>query len=153
MKQIIVIDTNIAFSVFLNVNSRISQVLLNGSKYYDFYAPEYIKTELIAHKDRIKTIGKLDEEKFLELFALIIWNIRILNHSLIPKEYYQNALDICNNIDVNDTAFIAINDFVKGRLWTGDKKLLSGLASKGYKRIITTDKIFSDFISKISKQK
>jgi predicted nucleic acid-binding protein len=153
MKRIIVIDTNIAFSTFLNVNSRISQVLLNGNKYYDFYAPEYIKTELIEHKDRIKSIGKLDEERFLELFALIMRNIRILNHSLIPKEYYQNAFDICKDIDIDDTAFIAINDFVRGRLWTGDKKLIYGLTSKGYKRIIITNEIFSDFIRKINKQK
>jgi predicted nucleic acid-binding protein len=137
----------------LNINSRISQVLLNGFKYFDFYAPEYIKTELIEHKSRIKTIGKLDEERFLELYALIMRNIRILNHSIIPKEFYQNALDICKDIDIDDTAFIATNDFVRGRLWSGDKKLLNGLTNKGYKRIITTNEIFSDFILKINKQK
>ena len=37
----IVIDTNIAFSAFLNVDSRIGQIILTGHKNYDFYAPEY----------------------------------------------------------------------------------------------------------------
>ena len=42
MKRIVV-DTNVAFSTFLNINSRIGQILLNGSKHYNFFAPEYIK--------------------------------------------------------------------------------------------------------------
>lgn len=49
MKRIVV-DTNVAFSTFLNINSRIGQMLINGAKYDDFYAPEYIRYELIDHK-------------------------------------------------------------------------------------------------------
>lgn len=76
MKQIVV-DTNVAFSTFLNINSRIGQILLNGSKYYDFYAPDYIKHELIKHKERIISIGKLSEDKFLELYGMVLQNVRI----------------------------------------------------------------------------
>lgn len=49
----IIIDTNIAFSALLNVNSRIGQVLINGNKYYDFFAPEYIRFEIIEHQNFI----------------------------------------------------------------------------------------------------
>ncbi len=54
----IIIDTNIAFSAILNVNSRIGQIIINGFKYYDFYAPEYIRTELLEHQEKIKEIAK-----------------------------------------------------------------------------------------------
>ncbi|MBN2485494.1 MAG: hypothetical protein JXB34_05945 [Bacteroidales bacterium] len=94
MKKIVV-DTNIAFSSFLNINSNIGQILLNGSKHYDFFAPDYIRTELLEHKDEIKRIGKLNEDKFVELFVLIMRNVRILNHSIIPKTYYLKAFDLC----------------------------------------------------------
>jgi predicted nucleic acid-binding protein len=39
----IVIDTNIAFSALLNIDSRIVQILISGKRFYDFYAPTYIR--------------------------------------------------------------------------------------------------------------
>ena len=151
MKRIIVVDTNVAFSTFLNTNSRIGQILLNGSKHYDFYAPEYIRIELIEHKEKIKSVGKLSEDRFVELFVLIMSNIKTLNHSIVPKTFYDKALELCKDIDVDDTAFVAINDFVRGRLWTGDTKLTNGLIDKGYSRIITTTELFNDFLLKENK--
>jgi len=32
----IVVDTNIVFSALLNVNSRIDQILIGGSEYFEF---------------------------------------------------------------------------------------------------------------------
>lgn len=119
----IVVDTNVAFSTFLNINSHIGQILLNGGRYYDFYAPEYIKYELIEHKERIKNIGKLSEDRFVELYGLILQNVRTINHSLIPNSIYQSALETCQGIDIDDTPFVAINDYLRGKLWTGDKRL------------------------------
>jgi predicted nucleic acid-binding protein len=149
----IVVDTNVAFSTFLNINSRIGQILLNGSRYYNFYAPDYIRYELIEHKEKIKSIGKLTDERYVELFALILRNIRTLNHSIIPKIFYQTAFEICKDIDEDDTAFIAINNYVRGRLWTGDVKLINGLLDKGYSKIITTSELYKDFTSKENRNK
>jgi predicted nucleic acid-binding protein len=151
MKRIVV-DTKVAFSTFLNVNSRIGQIILNGTKHYDFYAPEYIRYELIEHKEKIKYIGKISEDRFVELYGLILRNVRTLNHSIIPKTFYQSAIDICQDIDIDDTPFIATNDFVRGRLWTGDLKLINGLIAKGYKKIVTTNELFADFIKKENKK-
>lgn len=124
---------------------------MNGTKYYDFYAPEYIRTELIEHKERIKSIGKLSEDKFVELFVLIMSNLKILNHSIIPKSFYLNANELCKDIDEDDTAFVAINDFVRGRLWTGDTKLTNGLIGKGYSRLTNTNELYKDFFARESK--
>jgi predicted nucleic acid-binding protein len=99
----IVVDTNVAFSTFLNINSRIGQILLNGAKYYDFFAPEYIRYELIGHKERIKNIGKL-------------------------------------------------SDYLRGKLWTGDIRLINGLITKGYSRIVTTNELYTDFLQKENKK-
>ena len=61
----IIIDTNILFSALLNTDSRIGQILINGKRYYNFYAPEYIREEIIEHKDKIKTIAKLSDDDFI----------------------------------------------------------------------------------------
>jgi predicted nucleic acid-binding protein len=50
---------------------------------------------------------------------MIFQNIRTINHSIIPPEYYKAALDICKDIDIDDTPFVAINNYVGGKLWSG----------------------------------
>jgi predicted nucleic acid-binding protein len=144
----IVVDTNIVFSALLNTNSRIGQILINGKRHFDFYAPEYVRFEIFQHKEKIKLIGKLTEDEFIETYSLILRNITILNHSIIPVEIYRNAELLCEDIDIDDTIFIAVSDFTKGVLWTGDIKLLNGLKNKGYKHLIKTDVLYQDFLIK-----
>jgi len=151
MKRIVV-DTNVAFSTFLNIDSHIGQILLNGGRYYDFYAPEYIKYELIEHKERIKNIGKLTEDRFVEIYGLILQNVRTINHSQIPDSFYQSAMETCLEIDIDDTPFVAITDYLRGKLWTGDKRLINGLIAKRYSRIVTTNDLYADFLQKENKK-
>jgi len=91
----VVLDTNIVFSALLNVNSIIGQILINGKGYFEFYAPEYLRFKILKYKEKIKSIGKLTDGEFLETYSLILKNIIILNHSIIPNEVYKEAESIC----------------------------------------------------------
>ena len=79
---------------------------------------------------------------------MIIRNVTILNHSIIPIKYYKLAIEICGSIDIDDTVFVAYTEYIRGKLWTGDKKLIDGLTNKGFNRLITTDDLYQDFIIK-----
>jgi len=144
----VVVDSNIVFSTLLNTNSRIGQILINGKNYYDFYSPEYVRFEIFNHKEKIKSIGKLMEDEFIETYGLILRNITILNHSIIPSEIYKNAELLCQDIDIDDAIFVAVSMFTKGLLWSGDMKLLNGLTRAGYKRLINTDDLYQDFLAR-----
>lgn len=144
----IIIDTNIIFSAFLNINSKIGQILINGSKYYKFIAPEYLKDEIREHQSKIKTLRKLNNDNFLELYELIIRNLIVINHSLVSPEFYKEAYNICEKIDPDDTIFVAYSNYFRANLWTGDKKLIKGLEKVAFKRIITTEELYKDFIIK-----
>jgi len=144
----IIVDTNIVFSALLNTNSRIGQILINGKNYFDFYSPAYVKFEIFKHKEKIKSIGRLTDNEFLEIYGLILKNVTILNHSIIPTEIYKNAKLLCQDIDIDDTTFVAVSNFTKGILWTGDLKLLNGLIKKGYKNLIKTDDLYQIFLTK-----
>lgn len=146
----IIIDSNIIFSALLNVNSRIGQILINGHKKFNFFAPEYVRFEIIKHQLKIKNFGKISDTEFLELFELVMRNINILNHSIIPTKFYTDALKLCESVDIDDAVFVAFAEYLKGKLWTGDKKLIKGLTDKGFKRIITTENIYLDFLEKES---
>jgi len=44
---------------------------------------------------------------------------------------------------MDDIAFIALNEFHDSLFWTGDKVLINGLRSLGYKKIISTDELIT----------
>lgn len=144
----LIVDSNIIFSALLNVNSKIGQILLTGNDVYDFYAPRYLRDEIWKHKERIMKIGNLDDGEFIEVYELILKNITVLNHSLVPNAKYKKAFDFCYDIDPNDTVFIAFSLYLNCKIWTGDKKLVKGLAKKRFKKVITTEEIFKDFLKK-----
>ena len=148
----VIVDTNIVFSALLNTNSRIGQILINGKNHFDFYSPAYVRFEIFKHKEKIKSFGKLTDNEFIEIYSLILKNITILNHAIIPTDIYKNAELMCHDIDVDDTIFVAVSNFMKGTLWTGDIKLLNGLIKKGYKNFIKTDDLYQIFLKKERKK-
>jgi len=67
----IIVDSNIAFSAILNTSSNIGQILLVGSKYFDFLSVNFLKFEITKHKKKIKQISGYDEEKYFNIYKLI----------------------------------------------------------------------------------
>ena len=61
-------------------------------------------------------------------------------------------METCQGIDIDDTPFVAINDYLRGKLWTGDKRLINGLIAKRYRRIVTTNDLYADFLQKENKK-
>lgn len=149
----IIVDSNIIFSAILNVNSRIGQILMNGSEDFDFYAPKYVRTELFRHQEKIKKITGITNEEFLELYELILKNVTILNHSILPKKDFTKAFEYCCDIDENDTIFVGFSEYLKAKLWTGDKKLTQGLKIKGFKRTIATNDLLKLYLERRLRKK
>jgi len=46
------------------------------------------------------------------------------------------------NVDPNDTHYIAYSKEFRCKIWSGDKKLIKGLAAKGFTNFITTDELY-----------
>lgn len=149
----IIVDSNILFSTILNIQSRIGQILVNGNEHYDFYTPKYARTEILEHQDKLKKIANLNNEEFLEVYELILKNVTILNHSILPKKDFEKGFKYCQGIDVDDTFFVAFSEYLESKLWTGDKKLIKGLEAKGFNRAITTEELYKNFTTKNSPKK
>lgn len=149
----IVVDSNILFSAILNVHSNIGQLLINGRGHYEFYAPKYARTEILEHQDKIKKIAHLDDDGFFELYEVVLKNVIVLNHSILPAKDLEKAYAYCEQIDVDDTIFVAFSEYLNCELWTGDKKLITGLEAQGFKNCISTEQLFKDFIKKITNKK
>lgn len=138
----IIVDTNIVFSGILNSNNQIGKILINSNKHFEFYSCDFLKVEIQKHQEKLLKLTKLSREELNELEMLVTSNIKFLNEGLIPKRDFMEALDLLEGIDIKDTPFVALTNYLKGTLWTGDKVLLNGLKAKNFKNVIATSDLF-----------
>jgi predicted nucleic acid-binding protein len=138
----IVVDTNIVFSALLNTNSKFYRIILQPRSRFNFYATDYLNSEIEEHKDRILSITGYSEYELEKLIQLIMKKIRFINVELIPKETYLYALSLTEDVDIDDTEFIALTEHIKGRFWSGDKELQTGLKKKGWTKFISTNELY-----------
>ena len=137
----IVVDTNIVFSALLNTNSIIGDLLLNSDEVFEFYSCNLLKEEIITHQTKLLSISKLTQMQLNALCQKIFAKIHFISEEIIPFEYWQIALPFVRDVDMDDIAFVALNELLGAKLLTGDKKLLEAIRAKGYTNAINVDEI------------
>ena len=144
----IVIDTNIIFSAILNKKSNISQIILNSKELFNFTTPNFTISELQTHKNKIISITGYSEDKINKLIEMFFEKITLIDENAIPNKQYDLAYNLCADIDEDDLFFVALANHLNAKLWTGDKKLISGLKKKSFTEIIETKELFNLYISR-----
>lgn len=144
----IIVDSNIVFSAILNSQSRIGQLIVYGSKFFDFYSVNLLKTEIFNHKIKLLKSSGLDDSQFERAFEIITERITFIDEILISDDDINKAFEVVSGIDENDALFIALTNHMDSKLWSGDKKLINGLSNKGYNQIISTDTLYATFLQK-----
>ena len=132
----IIVDANIIISSLIKKNSEIRQCLLRDD--VNFFSPEFVLYELTTHRIKIERCSELSGWEIDVYFHNILRNLKFIRPDLISKNNMQKALDLCKDIDEKDTIYVALTLELRGRLWTGDKKLINGLEKKNFKQTITT---------------
>ncbi len=126
----VVVDTNLIFSALISKASKIRDVLLESNMV--FYAPNFLITEIYNHKEKLIKNSKLNESEFYLYFNGIIEHVKFVPSDFIGIDSRQSAYDLCKDVDIKDTPFVALAIELGIKLWTGDKKLKDGLRLKGY---------------------
>lgn len=126
----VVVDSNLIFSALIPKASKIREVLFESNM--TFYAPNFLITEIYKHKDKLIKNSKLDESEFYLYFNGIIEKIQFVPIDFISIKSRQKAYDLCKDVDIKDTPFIALTIELNIPIWTGDKKLKAGLRLKGF---------------------
>jgi predicted nucleic acid-binding protein len=91
---------------------------------------------------RLRSLTSYTDEELNEIKRLVIRNIRFIDVELISKEAFSTALDLTKDVDIDDTEFVALAEYMNGFLWSGDRVLTKGLMRKNWQRIISTDELF-----------
>ena len=122
----VVVDTNLIFSALIPKASKIREILFERNM--TFYSPNFLISEIYIHKDKLLRSSKLTETEFYLYFNEIIERIKFIPIDYIGDESRQKAYDLCKDVDIKDTPFIALDI----PIWTRDKKLKDGLRLKGF---------------------
>ena len=131
MKKIIIVDTNIIFSILRNGKTKTRNIIFEQQE-YEFYAPNFLSVELFKHKERILQKGKLEEDEVYELLQSLFDNINFVNEMLVSTENVIYAYRLCKDVDEKDIPFVALCLELDGLLWTRDEKLKNHLKQKGF---------------------
>jgi len=138
----IVVDANIVFSGILNSNGKIGDLLINSGKFFSFIAPDFLRTEIYNHHEKLVKMSNLTLEQVFESEYQIYKSIIFISEEQIDEENWLSANGLIQDIDPNDIVYIAYTKQFDCKLWTGDKKLINGLAKKNYHNVTTTDDLF-----------
>jgi len=144
----IVVDSNIAFSAVLNLNSKIGQILIKSGSLFSFYSTPLLKDEVFEYKEKIQKIGNYTNEEFIEITKLIFHKIEFIDDFLIPKQELLKAEKLVEDIDIDDVLFIALANHLRARLWTGYKMLIRGMQKKNWNRFITVEELYIKMIQR-----
>ncbi len=137
----IIVDTNIIFSALLKTQTTFGQVIFNSEGIFDFYSPHYLRTEIRKHWDRLKKISKLTDQQVEESYDSLLTKINFINEEIIPQKIWVDSEKIIKEIDADDTDFVALTKYLRGKLWTGDLELRDGLRNEGFKNVLTTSEV------------
>jgi predicted nucleic acid-binding protein len=138
---ILVVDTNIVFSGILSPEGTISDLLLNSTDSFSFYAPSAIIDELDKHHKKLVKISGLSDSEIQFLRRMLLRKIELIDLESIRSTTWERALELTGNVDEFDAPFIALSLELEAPLWTGDKKLIKGLKTKGIEWILDTNQI------------
>lgn len=133
-----IIDANILFSGFLS----------KKDFYYNFFnenkifIPDFSLIEINKYKSVILKKSKTSHDKLKE-FTLFIFNkIVVVPDFVITEKSLNQAIELCNSIDLKDSIYIALSIELNLTFITRDVKLYNGLLNKNFNKII----LFEDFI-------
>ena len=139
----IVVDTNIVFSAILNTNSSIARVILHPKSQLHFYSTDLLLIEINEHRKKLKRIAGYTDYELNKTITIITNKIRFIDAKLIPPNVLNATQELLNNIDIDDTEFVALTTHLHGKLWSGDKVLQNGLKQKGWNKFISTNELYS----------
>lgn len=142
----VVVDTNIVFSAILTANSRISNILFQQKFELSFCATKQLLVEIEKHRIKLLKLSSYSDLELSRVIAFITSKIKFINVQLIPASVYKQAELLTTNIDVDDTEFVALTEYLNVKLWTGDKVLINGLTQKGWNKFISTGELFEIFL-------
>ena len=130
------------FSGILNTNGKVGNLLISSHRLIDFIAPDFLRTEIRKHYGRLVKFSGLSLKEITEAEYLICRDIKFIAEEQVSLLNWELSFELVEDIDPYDIHYVAFSKQFKRKIWSGAKKLIRGLAKKGFKDIDTTDELY-----------
>lgn len=140
--MIVIVDANIVFSGILNSNGKIGDLLINSANSFVFIAPEFLRTEIYKYHSKISKLSGMTLEEVREAEFQICKDIKFISEEQIKQSAWLLAEKLVSDVDPKDAPYIAYSKHFNCKIWSGDKKLVSGLAKKGFTEFISIEDLY-----------
>lgn len=138
----VIVDANVVFSAIVNSNGKIGDLLINSGKYFNFIAPDFLRSEIYKHYARLTKISGMTIEQVREAEYQVCRDIKFISEEQIKQSAWIAAEKLVADVDPNDVQYVAFSKHFRCKIWSGDKALIKGLAKKGFTDFVTTDVLF-----------
>ena len=101
-----------------------------------------MRFEIEKHWNKLLKASKLNEDELRESQYRLYKKLHFIQEELISGKMWNYAEKIVKDIDIDDIDFIALNKYLNGYLWTGDKELYNGLITKNYSKVYNTQELY-----------
>lgn len=115
----VVVDTNIVFSAMLNSQGKIGQLLVLGSRHFEYFTIGLLHQEILKHRDKLLKLSGYPEEHIDRVFQIITSRIKFVDDVLLSERSIQEAKALVSKIDEDDALFLALCSQIDAKLWTG----------------------------------
>jgi predicted nucleic acid-binding protein len=95
-----------------NTQSKIGDLMMNSQGIFEFYACDTLRSELKRHRAKLLDLSQLTDEQLDQSIFQIINCINFTAEALIPFEYWLKGAELVRDTDMDDIAFIALNEFL-----------------------------------------
>lgn len=137
-----VLDAIVVFSGILNTNSKIGDLLINSTAYFDFIAPDFLRSEIRNHYSRLVRLSGLTIKDIQEAEFQVYKDILFISEEQIKISNWIASDALTADVDPKDTHYVAYSKQFHCKIWSGDKKLIKGLSAKGFTNFITTNELY-----------
>ncbi len=136
-----VIDSNILMSVLISGKASYRPIL----SYYNFLLPDFALVEVEKYKHILKSKTRMQADEFLSWTYFVFSNITIFPQYILSGSSIDKTQLLLKNIDLKDTAFVALAMQMDLFLLTRDITLFKGLKKQGFRKVI----LFENFLKTI----
>ena len=137
----IIVDANLVFSGILKSDGKIGDLLITSGGIFKFISPDFLQIEIKHHHDKLVKLSKLTIDQVLESEYQICKSISFISDEQISTINWELAQNLVLGVDEKDVSYIAFSKQFKAKVWSGDYKLIKGLAKKGFTNFISTNEL------------
>lgn len=137
-----VIDANVIFSALISGK----QIYLHLFDKYEFYVPDFVFIEIDKYKSLILSKTKLTKKEFQDFIKKLFQQVIVIPSLYIQDKNREKAINLCGDIDLKDTVYVALSVEMDMPLVTRDKPLYDGLKEKNFNKIMLFDDLVNQSV-------